>query len=188
MTRIRYILSAAFFTAAALGSTVLAAGCASGGPAVQARLGSPPARPGRGEIYLVPNFRIGWYDTMQRPETPARLAAAGYDTVMPYIGLRSKEVVRTFLDAAEKAGIGVHLDIPSAPVRDKDGRALEEFILAFRDSPAVLSWYLYDEPEWKPAVRPWVLRRAYKRIKALDPGRPIALVFMFPFLAPPYRG
>ena len=53
---------------------------------------------------------------------------------------------------------------------------------------SVLSWYLYDEPEWKPEARPSMLENAYSRIRALDPDRPVDLVFYLPALSGPYRG
>lgn len=182
--RIRRAAARLILAAAALSHS----SCASPGPAVEARRGLAPSRPGPEEPYLVRDFRIGWYDTIRKPETPGILAAGGFDSVMPYVGNRSMEQVRSFLDAADEAGVGVHLDVPRAAVRDRDGRALEEYIREFRDSPALLSWYLYDEPEWKPGIRPGMLERSYSRIKDLDPQHPVALVFMFPSLAGAYRG
>lgn len=182
--RIRSAAARLLLAAAALSPS----SCASPGPAVEARRGLAPSRPGPDEPYLVRDFRIGWYDTIRKPETPGVLADGGFDSVMPYVGDRGLEQVRAFLSAAGEAGIGVHLDVPRAAVRDPDGRALAAYVREFRDSPALLSWYLYDEPEWKPGIRPGMLERGYARVKALDPHHPAALVFMFPSLAGAYRG
>ncbi len=162
-------------------------GCVSSGPALLYRGLSGSVRPGPGEPYRVDRFRIGWYDDINHPQTPAVLKAAGFDSVMPYVGGSDREEIRRFLKAAEESGIGVHLDIPRRLPTAPDGAELEEYVRALRDSPAILSWYLYDEPEWKK-VRTGLLEDAYARIKKADPGRPVSLVFMFPSASGPYRG
>lgn len=165
-----------------------ASGCASSGPAFEARRASGISRPGPDAVYRVERFRIGWYDGAGNRDTPARLSKVGFDTVMPYSTRSSIEEVLAFLEAAEEEGIGVHMDIPRHFVKDPTGEALEEFVRTLAGSPAILDWYLYDEPEWRWSVRPGMLEKAYSRVKAIDPRRDIALVFILPAFSGAYRG
>jgi len=176
---------------AALGiltTLLVLAGCASPGPSGSFRGMFDGGRADPGSYYRVERFRIGWYDDILNPETPVRLADLGFDSVMPYVGSREASAIAAFLDAAGRSGIGVHLEIPRARVRDSESRALEEYVESWKGRSSVLSWYLYDEPEWKPEARPSMLKKAYSRIRTADPGRPVDLVFFFPFLSGPYRG
>ncbi|GEM_PF-5666467 len=175
-------------TAAVFLASVLFLSCASPGPAQAPRPGSVNPRPGPGKSYFVEAFRIGWYDSVRNPANPRRLAEAGFDVVMPYAGSFSLDQVREYLSAAEKAGIGVHMDVPRYTYRGAEGNALETFIRTVRDNPSIISWYLADEPEWRPGHSPGLLERAYSRVRALDAERDIVQVFMFPFRAGAYRG
>lgn len=164
------------------------AGCASPGPSASYRGRFDGGRADPGTYYRVEDFRIGWYDDILNPETPGRLADLGFDSAMPYVGSREASAIAAFLDAADRSGIGVHLEIPRARVKDSGSRSLEEFVDAWKERSSVLSWYLYDEPEWKPEARPSMLKDAYSRIRTSDPGRPVDLVFFLPALSGPYRG
>lgn len=163
-------------------------GCASHGPSAAFKGMFLDVRSKPGVYYRVNQFRIGWYDDILNPETPARLAVLGFNSAMPYVGDRSAPSIADFLDAAETTGIGVHLEIPRPRVRDARSQTLEEFVDTWKVRPSVLSWYLYDEPEWKPEARPAMLKKAYSRVRASDPVRPVDLVFFLPSLSGPYRG
>jgi hypothetical protein len=136
----------------------------------------------------VPRFSLGWYAATSKDDTPSRIAAMGFDLVMPYIGGRGEARTDAFLDASASSGIGVVLEIPRALCADPEGTAFRDYVLRYAQRGEVRSWYLYDEPEWKSASRPKLLRAAYRRLKELDPGRPVVLVFMFPFLIDRYAG
>lgn len=164
-------------------ASALICSCATSG----ANRGAAAARPGADKLYRVEHFRVGWYDSLKNLDAPSRLAEAGFDTVMPYTSRFTLEEALSFLRAAEAAGIGVHLEIPRARVADSTGESLEEYVRAAAGSPAVLDWYLYDEPEWKRVSRPAMLETAYRRVKALDPSRSVALVFILPALSGAYR-
>jgi hypothetical protein len=170
-----------------LAAVLALGGCASPGPSASFRGGFGGGRADPGSYYRVERFRIGWYDDILNPETPGRLADLGFDSAMPYVGSREAPAIAAFLDAADRSGIGVHLEIPRARVKDSGSRALEEFVDAWKGRSSVLSWYLYDEPEWKPEARPSPLKKAYSRVRASDPGRPVDLVFFLPSLSGPYR-
>lgn len=180
--------AAPVLAATALLVSVLSLSCASRGPAVRALRDTGPRRPGPQEVYRVDRFRIGWYDSVRNPATPTRLAALGFDSVLPYTTGSSVDEIRAYLVEAEKAGIGVHLDITKGRSLEETGEPLEDYVRALRDSPAILSWYLYDEPEWRPKATPRKLEASYSRIKALDPERPVSMVFILPGLSGTYRG
>mgnify|MGYP000966101296 FL=1 len=162
--------------------------CASRGVGSAAGGSEAARRPTPDRPYRVERFRIGWYDSAGKPETPSRLRAMGFDTVMPYASRVGPDRVAAFLEAAEAEGIGVHLDVPRAMALDKDGGPLEAYVKSFAGSPSILSWYLFDEPEWKLEATPRKMEAAYSRVKALDPVRPVSMVFILPGLSAPYRG
>lgn len=176
-----------FLAAAALLASALSVGCASRVPTVQAQKFPSPGRSGPETVYRIDRFRLGWYDSIGNLETPSRLASLGFDSVLPYTTGSSIEEIRGFLAEAEKAGIGVHIDITKGRSLEEGGALLEEYVRALRDSPAILSWYLYDEPEWKLKASPRKLEASYSRIQSLDPERPVSMVFILPWLSGPYR-
>jgi hypothetical protein len=134
------------------------------------------------EGYRVERLRIGWYDGIGFSESLRQLADWGFDLVLPYVGEARSEEVLGYLAGAAKAGIDVVVEIPRS-LAIEAGSGLEAYVSAIKEAPALDSWYLYDEPEWKPETWLSGLRPAYARIKALDPNHPIALVFMFPLFA-----
>ena len=67
--------------------------------------------------------------------------------------------------------VAVHLAIPPAAVADPTGIALQRYLRATAGSPAVLDWYLYDEPEIKSEARPQLLDAAYSRSRLARAGR-----------------
>ena len=64
---------------------------------------------------------------------------------------------------------------------------LTEEILAFRDHPALLAWYISDEPTGNKTA-PEDILDSYRLIKALDPYHPVSIVFMNPKRAAEYGG
>ncbi|GET31908.1 hypothetical protein PbJCM13498_07710 [Prolixibacter bellariivorans] len=63
---------------------------------------------------------------------------------------------------------------------------LKNEVLTFRNHPALLSWYINDEPagQGRPSD---VLEKAYRLIHKLDPYHPVSVVFMMPSKANKYR-
>jgi len=52
----------------------------------------------------------------------------------------------------------------------------------FKDHPALLAWYIADEPNGNK-ISPDSLVKIYKLIKEIDPWHPVSVVFMAPFLS-----
>lgn len=121
-------------------------------------------------------------------------APLGFNVVAPYLSTDAAErrnfrdQLRKFMDRCAEVGMYVHLDVRGAshpPHTDEKWQWLREEIEAFRDHPALLCYYLADEPElgW---ASPEDCKLAYQRIKELDPWHPVTMVFCVPEAAAKY--
>lgn len=144
--------------------------------------------PRLGEVLsTVDRFRLGWYDSLATREDLGWMASHGFDFVVPYVNKGVAAKIDPYLEAVKAAGLSLYMQIPMS-MADKPEAGLAEFVARYKADEAVLGWYLYDEPEWKPIARPAAVKKAYDELKQLDPGRPVSLVFMFQGLARPYVG
>ena len=140
---------------------------------------------GRGLIvdglpFVPRSFYCSWGDVPVDEE-----AVTGFNMVAPYLTgeiaerRRMRDDLRKLLDRCAQVGLYVHLDIRSAATMknsDEKWAWVQEEVEAFRDHPALLCWYLADEPELGSAT-PEECAEAYRRIKAWDPYHPITMVF-----------
>ena len=112
-----------------------------------------------------------------------RLAKAGFNTVVTYIGYyihRDKDM-KAWLDNCQRLGIraamypymgevGVHVNKKRKRFTDKELERTAQFVRLYKDHPAILGWYLCDEP------RGTVFREEMKRVRdvvsAEDPHHP----------------
>ncbi len=78
-------------------------------------------------------------------------------------------------------GGGVGSKIEGLYERQKRELLVKE-IEAFRDHPALLAWYIADEPTGNKII-PDSLIKIYNMVKELDPWHPVSIVFMAPFLS-----
>lgn len=172
------------------GWILLLASCATGGPVSGGASGlarGPESGPCFGDVVVeAPDFGIGWYDSLADLEGPGRMAELGFDFTVPYVGAGSEASISAYLEKVEAAGLGIWLEIPRAAALER-GRPLADYVSRYKDTPSLLGWYLFDEPEWKPSSRPAVLRKAHDELRALDPGHEVSLVFMFQGLSGAYR-
>lgn len=96
------------------------------------------------------------------------------------IGMRVQYAVNSLIGSGHNGARGLALS-------DEEKLAiLKSEIVAFRDHPALLSWYINDEPDGQGRP-PAILEAAYKMIKELDPYHPISIVFMMPSRAEDFR-
>ncbi|MBI3506661.1 MAG: hypothetical protein HY059_17620 [Proteobacteria bacterium] len=124
-------------------------------------------------------FPIGMYHALigryaGRDYDLSTLAALGFNTVHPWEGLE----LAPFLEAARAAGVQV---IPNAAVRPE--------ALSLAADPAILAWYLEEEPVARAgdgAVRLRDFERRKAEFAAADPGR-AHLVVETSLTQPPYR-
>ena len=108
----------------------------------------------------------------------------GFNTIAPYLSTnleqrRDRTRVQQMLDRCAQVGLRVQLAVHGVsrpPHTDEKWQWLKEEIEAFRDHPALLAYYLADEPElgW---AKPEDCELAYNKIKELDPWHPVTMVF-----------
>ena len=103
---------------------------------------------------------------------------------------------RAYMDRCAKLGMKVHYQLLSiaggggvysanADEAAKKRALLEAEVAAFRDHPALLAWYISDEPTGAK-VPPERLAKTRAAIKAIDPYHPVTVVFMAPNAAKRY--
>jgi hypothetical protein len=128
------------------------------------------------------------------PDIVETEAPLGFNVIAPYLTddiakrRKDRDDLRKLLDRCAQVGIYVNLDIRRAshpPHTDEKWQWLKEEVEAFRDHPALLSYYLADEPElgWASADD---CALAYRKIKDLDPYHPVTMVFCVPSAAAAY--
>ena len=108
----------------------------------------------------------------------------GFNTIAPYLSTNLKERqdrtrVQAMLDRCAQVGLKVQLAVHGVsrpPHTDEKWQWLKAEIEAFRNHPALLAYYLADEPElgW---AKPEDCELAYNKIKELDPWHPVTMVF-----------
>ena len=134
------------------------------------------------------------------PTLPEEEVVKGFNLMSPYqkIDRKTLKQRKAYMDRCAALGMKVNYNLLSVAgeggVRSKMNITQEEKrkrlireVLAFRDHPALLSWYIADEPvgQGKP---PEPLIETYKLIKKLDPYHPVTMVFMTPSQAWRYAG
>jgi len=112
---------------------------------------------------------------------------AGFNTTVYYAwGLSN---VTPLLDAAARQGIRAFV-YPTSPYDVREGRATAESITkdvqARMKHPALLGWYLVDEPEGIGKSNATIVRDLYETVKRTDTGHPCSLVIMSPRAASDY--
>jgi hypothetical protein len=140
----------------------------------------------------LPFFPFGFY-CEKVGQMPEHEVVNGFNFIGPYQnnlpeGLPER---KAYMDRCAQLGMkvqyGVNSLIGSGHNDDKGLEKTEEEklailkneILTFKDHPALLSWYINDEPDGQ-GRSPEILEKAYNLIHKIDPYHPIAIVFMIP--------
>ena len=123
-----------------------------------------------------PTFPIGAYrDPSDREDTFDGLLEAGFDVTHSYRldgqGIRQPAQSKAYLEAAHAAGLGVFLGLPRGMVRDRRTTELARYVAETMDTPGLLAWYQFDEPEIQDCT-PEDLAATYRAISAVDPFHP----------------
>ncbi len=84
------------------------------------------------------------------------------------------ETARDFLQRAEAAGLKVFLGFKRAWVDQKHWEFIERYVAALKDEPALLTWYLYDEPNWI-GYSPAHMTEVAERVREIDPDHPVSI-------------
>ena len=147
----------------------------------------------------LPFFPFGFFNGDGDMDSPVDLAEQGFNLYAPYSGgwhgtpaLIAK--IRAWMDRCAAVGVKVNYDLRyDYYFRDlvHDGtrifggewvdqmtpeleKVLRMEVEAFRDHPALLSWYIADEPKESDSSRLEAMRRC---VKELDPYHPVTIVF-----------
>lgn len=130
-----------------------------------------------------PFFALGTYrdpsDSLLRFDG---LSQAGFNLTHDYLfehRTQNSETARKYLDAAHAAGIKVFMGLPREKVSRRDYKWIQEFVGELMDHPALLLWYVSDEPEIR-GLEPSVLTNVRNAIRMVDPFHPTAVVYCKP--------
>lgn len=140
----------------------------------------------------LPYFPCGFYCySPVQPTLPEEEAVKGFNMMSPYQqntpgGLAQR---RAYMDRCAALGMKVHYQLLSiaggggvygaeADEAAAKQAQLKAEIREFRDHPALLAWYIADEPSAKD-VSPEHLIRTRALIRSLDPYHPVTVVFMY---------
>jgi hypothetical protein len=147
----------------------------------------------------LPFFPFGFYCySPVQPTLADEEIVKGFNVMSPYQSNNPKTIAerRAYMDRCAELGMKAHfqlLDVAggggvmaSDPRKARDKREqLGKEIRAFRDHPALLAWYISDEPTGHGA-KPEELKAVYDAVKELDPYHPITIVFNDPGAARDY--
>ncbi|MBT4611356.1 MAG: hypothetical protein HOC05_15040, partial [Gemmatimonadetes bacterium] len=151
----------------------------------------------------LPFLPVGYYCySPVQPTLAEEEVVRGFSVMSPY---QSNDPItraerRAYMDRAAELGMKVHyqllqvaggggvsLGISADTSSARREVWLREEIAAFRDHPALLAWYISDEPTGHGAT-PEDLQTSYDIVHDLDPYHPITIVFVNPGKAVDFSG
>jgi hypothetical protein len=130
------------------------------------------------------------------PTLPEEEVVRGFNMISPYQTILPETLSerKAYMDRCAEIGMKVHYNLLSLAggggvgsvigvlsEEEKKKRLIEE-IKTFMNHPALLAWYISDEPNGSK-VSPESLEDIYRVVKDTDPWHPVSIVFMAPFLA-----
>jgi hypothetical protein len=148
-------------------------------------------------VNKLPFFPFGFYCySPVYPTLPEEEVVKGFNMISPYqkISQETFNDRKAYMDRCAELGMKVHYNLLSVSggggVGSKiDGLSDEEKrkrliseIKSFRDHPALLAWYISDEPNGGRSS-PEQLEEIYSIVKENDPWHPVSIVFMAPFMS-----
>lgn len=149
----------------------------------------------------LPYFPLGFYCYPPVQETlAAEEVVRGFNMMSPYQKIVSNTLAERlqYLDRCAALGMKVNYNLLSVAGGGGIGQGrsnyednerlglLQQEILAVKDHPALLGWYICDEPTGQN-IQPKDLAKSYNLIKQLDPYHPVSIVFMNPKAAVKYQ-
>jgi hypothetical protein len=138
-----------------------------------------------------PWFPVGLYTVQARAgghdEVMEEARQAGFNTTVFYA--YTVETIMPLLDAAQRHGLRAFV-YPANPYHVREHTATREELVgeiqARMRHPALLGWYLVDEPEGIGVSSVQTVRDYYQLVKETDPAHPCSLVIMSPGAAAKY--
>ena len=149
-----------------------------------------------------PYYPVGFYCYSPVQETlPEEEVVKGFNMMSPYQKIIPQTVDErhAYMDRCARLGMKVHYNLLSVAggggvgsaraeadqtSSQKKQRLIDE-INRFKDHPALLGWYISDEPTGH-GEDPDSLKSTYELIKSIDPYHPVSIVFMAPAQARKY--
>jgi hypothetical protein len=127
---------------------------------------------------------------------PEEEVVRGFNMISPYQKILPETLNdrKAYMDRCAQLGMKVHYNILSVAggggVSSKiEGLtfAMKKYLLqkeikSFMDHPALLAWYIADEPNGNK-VDPDSLRQIYELVRELDPWHPVSIVFTAPYMS-----
>jgi hypothetical protein len=142
-------------------------------------------------------FPFGFYCySPVSPTLPEEEIVKGFNMISPYQTILPETLRerKAYMDRCAELGMKVHYNLLSLAggggvdsktvalsAEEKKQRLIEE-IKTFMNHPALLAWYISDEPNGYK-IPPESLEDIYFTVKATDPWHPVSMVFMAPFLS-----
>ena len=142
-------------------------------------------------------FPVGFYCySPVNPLMPEEEVVRGFNMMSPYQKITPETLPdrKAYMDRCAALGMKVHYNLLSVSggggvgskieglSEEEQKKRLIEEIRAFRDHPALLGWYISDEPNGRK-ITPQDLEKIYLTVKENDPWHPVSIVFMVPFLS-----
>lgn len=147
-------------------------------------------------VNKLPFFPFGFYCySPVFPSLPEEEVVKGFNMISPYQKITSETLNerKAYMDRCAQLGMKVHYNLLSVSggggvgskieglSDDEKKKLLLNEINTFRDHPALLGWYISDEPSAK-RITPEQLENIYRTVKEADPWHPVSIVFMAPYL------
>lgn len=148
-------------------------------------------------VNRLPFFPFGFYTySPVEPTLPEEEIIKGFNMISPYQRILPEtfEERKAYMDRCAQIGMKVHYNLLSVSggggvnsrieglgYEEKQKLLLQE-INTFKDHPALLGWYIADEPNGYK-IPPAELEDIYRIINEIDPWHPVSIVFMAPFLS-----
>jgi hypothetical protein len=142
-------------------------------------------------------FPFGFYCYSPVPKTlPEEEVVRGFNVISPYQKILPETMKdrKAYMDRCAELGMKVHYnllsisggggvdsEIKGLSAEEKRTRLKEE-IKTFMNHPALLAWYISDEPNGFK-IPPQSLEEIYRMVSEIDPWHPVSIVFMAPFLS-----
>jgi hypothetical protein len=142
-------------------------------------------------------FAFGFYTySPVYPTLPEEEVVKGFNVISPYQKILPETLSerKAYMDRCAQLGMKVHYNLLSvsggggvgSKIEDisdeeKRSRMIEE-IKTFMNHPALLAWYISDEPTGNK-IAPETLEDIYNVVKEIDPWHPVSIVFMAPFIS-----
>ncbi|MFN8240120.1 MAG: hypothetical protein U0X39_05125 [Bacteroidales bacterium] len=118
----------------------------------------------------------------------------GFNMISPYQKIKPETLSerKAYMDRCALLGLKVHYNLLSVSggggvnskiddiSEDEKRNRLVNEIKTFMDHPALLAWYIADEPNGNK-TDPAVIEEIYNTVKRLDPWHPVSVVFSAPF-------